>query len=98
MATPERFEAEPQRPELTQAIYIVDEQTMVPTVPEPREVFVARIPEGMDLEAERTAYETCGGQVRRFGEVVDIKTLSYAQWLVARGAQIRYGSDLTQTS
>jgi len=98
MTVPEKFETGPQEPELTQTIYIVDEQAIVPTIPAEREVFVVRIPEGMDLEAEREAYETCGGQIRHFGEVVDIKTVSFGKWLTAKGAEISYDSDLTQTS
>jgi hypothetical protein len=67
-------------------------------VPTEREVFVARIPEGMDLEQERLAYEQCGGQVRHFGETVDISTVSYQEWLILNGAEIQYDSDLTQTT
>ena len=98
MPGPEGYQSQTGESALSSAVYIVDTEALAPSTPEAREIFVARIPEGMDLEQERLVYEQCGGQVRHFGETVDTSTVSYQEWLVLNGAEIQYGSDLTQTT
>jgi|SRR5665213_390881 len=85
----------PQETELSSAVYIIDEITHARGIPE-REVFVVRIPFGMDLERERAEYKQRGGQVRTFGQTVDTGMISYQRWLVSRGAEIQDHPDLTQ--
>jgi len=56
---------------------------------------IMQLPAGVDLEEARARWSARGGQVRRFGQTVDIDRLDFSEWLIQQeGARVAHPPEL----